>query len=392
MLYKYKGDCLANLGTYEAAFSSYANSVSYNPDFYDAFWQRGYYKYFLGKYDEAIDDYNKAIIIVEATGSSGNKIDLASLYNTKANILIAQKKQSVAIAAIGKAIEIDPNNVTYYSTSAALYKQMKDFTKAQVEYEKAITVETDNKKKSSLYLNRSMMEWSYLDYASCLKDINKAIESDPENGMNFWHRSIVNGYKKNYTMAIKDCNTALELYKNDSIYTPSLYWLRADHKTRSGDYKGAMDDYRLYAKYYPESYSIYYELGRLYKKKLKNMDLANANLAKAARLAWEAKDTSKYCYIKVIEGDKIEPFKLQTDQILNSLTDDYQYKWELHNMACLYSLSGNVAKGLEYLEKSMEAGFDDYLHLVNDRDLELLMKQPRWKTFLSKYKMPLVKQ
>ena len=87
MLYKYKGDCLANLGTYEAAFSSYANSVSYNPDFYDAFWQRGYYKYFLGKYDEAIDDYNKAIIIVEATGSSGNKIDLASLYNTKANIL-----------------------------------------------------------------------------------------------------------------------------------------------------------------------------------------------------------------------------------------------------------------------------------------------------------------
>ena len=90
-------------------------------------------------------------------------------------------------------------------------------------------------------------------------------------------------------------------------------------------------------------------------------------------------------------GEKDEPFKLMMQHTENAKDDAYQYKWELHNMACLYSLSGNVAKGMEYLNKSMAAGFDDYLHLINDRDLELLMKQPQWKTILAKYKVPVPK-
>jgi hypothetical protein len=93
----------------------------------------------------------------------------------------------------------------------------------------------------------------------------------------------------------------------------------------------------------------------------------------------------------VISGEKDEPFKLMTEHAENAKNDDYQYKWELHNIACLYSLAGNAAKGLEYLQKSLAAGFDDFLHLVNDRDMELLMKQPQWKTILAKYKVPVIK-
>ena len=57
-------------------------------------------------------------------------------------------------------------------------------------------------------------------------------------------------------------------------------------------------------------------------------------------------------------------------------------------MTCIYALAGNAQKAFEYLDRSLKAGFDDYLHLVNDRDLLSLMKLPQWKTILAKYKVP----
>src|SRR5258705_6521139 len=148
------------------------------------------------------------------------------------------------------------------------------------------------------------MEWQILDYKSSIADINKAIEMDPEDGVNFWHRSILYGYEKNYAAALKDCNTSIEMYREDSSSTASLVWLRASQKGFSGDFNGAIEDYRRYLKYYPESYSAYYEIGRLYKLKIKNNDLANVNLIKAARMAMDKGDTSRYCYIKVMRGDR----------------------------------------------------------------------------------------
>ena len=68
--------------------------------------------------------------------------------------------------------------------------------------------------------------------------------------------------------------------------------------------------------------------------------------------------------------------------------DIYQYKWELHVLACVYALAGNSVKALEYLDKSLAAGFDDYDHLYNDRDLVSICKLPQYKVILTKYKVP----
>jgi tetratricopeptide (TPR) repeat protein len=325
-LYENRGDCQANLGKYENAWTYYAKAISYNPNNYSPYWQRGHYKGQQYYYEDALADFNKAIEIINAGGSGASNNDLAILYRNKAIMHQNLKQYINAIAAINKSIEADPNMAKTYRVRGDIYKAMKNYDKAKTDYESAITLQADKKIKSDIYLDRSIMEWNVLDYKSCLADINKAIEADPEDGMNFWHRSLLYGYKKNYPQAIKECNTALELYRNDSSSTAGLLWLRAGHKTSSGDYTGAMDDYREYAKYYSESYSVYYELGRLYKLKLKNNDLANANLSKAAKLAWDAKDTSKYCYIKVISGEKDEPFKLMMLHAENTKSDDYQYK------------------------------------------------------------------
>ena len=388
-LYEQRGDCQAQLGNYETAYTLYARAITYNANNYNPYWQRGHYKSQEGKYEEALTDFNKAIELITAEGNTANNNDLAILYRNRALMHKSLKQYDDALAAINKSVQTDPNMSKTYRIRGEIYQAMKKYDKAGADYENAITLQTDKKIKSDIYLDRSMMKWNILDYKSCLDDLNKAVEADSEDGMNHWHLSMLYGYKKNYPFAIKECNAAMDVYKSDSSSTASLFWLRASHKDNAGDYKGAVEDYQAYLKYYPNSYSGYYELGRLFKWKLKNNDLADANLSKAVEMADKYKDTVKGCYIKIIKGEKEEALKtmLQVMQ-LTSQTDDYYYKWNLHNLTCLYALAGNIPKAFEYMDKSIKAGFDDYLHLVNDRDLVSLMKLPQWKVILAKYKVP----
>lgn len=385
-LYSNRGDCQAKLGNYETAYSLYARAITYNANNYNAYWLRAYYKDLDYKYEEALTDYNKAIEIITTLGGSAKNNDLAILYRNVAIMHQTLKQYDDAVLAINKSIGADPNNAKSYRTRADIYKSLKKYDNAKGDYENAITLQTDKKIKSDIYLDRSMMEWNILDYKSSLNDLNKAVEADPEDGMNHWHLSILYGHKKNFPLAFKECNTAMSLYKNDSSSTASLLWLRASHKDNAGDYKGAVEDFQTYLKYYPNSYSGYYELGRLFKLKMKNDDLADANLSKALEISDKEKDTVKSCYIKVVKGEIEDAIKKMLQVMrLTPVTDEYNYKWNLHSLACIYALAGNTAKALEYVDKSLKAGYDDYLHLVNDRDLISLMKLPQWKSILTKY-------
>jgi tetratricopeptide (TPR) repeat protein len=384
ILYKQRGDCQAQLGNYETAHSLFARAITYNAKNYKAYWQRGYYKVSEYKYEDGLADYTKALEIINTGGTNATTNEIALLHRNKAILYQNLMQYDNAIVAINKSIETDPNYSRSYRTRAEIYKDLKKYDKARADYENAITLQTDKKMRSDIYLDRSMMAWNILDFKSCLDDLNKAIEADPGDGMNYWHRSMLYGYKKNYPLAIKDCNSAMELYKKDSSSTASLIWLRAEHQDHSGDFKGAVEDFQVYLKYYPDSYSGYYELGRLFKWKMKNNDLADANLSKALVLAEKYVDTVKVAYIKMVRGNKEEALKMMQEVVaLTSENNKYDYKWNLHSMSCMYALAGNTVKAFEFLDKSLKAGFDDYRHLITDRDLISLMPLPQWKTILA---------
>ncbi|GAC1449684.1 MAG: hypothetical protein NVSMB7_11740 [Chitinophagaceae bacterium] len=387
-LYKGRGDCHAKLGNYENGYTYYARAISYDADNYDAYWQRGYYEYITGKRDEALADYITAGNIIVALNSAALNSDLVALYRNQALIYTTLAKYDDALLTINKALQIDPNYSQAYHTRADIYDSLKKYEKAKSDYSNAISLQNDNKLKADLYLQRSKMEMKILEYKNALDDLNKATELNPADGENYWNRAIVYGYKKNYMAAISECNNAMNQYKNDSLSTASLIFLRASYKENTGNYQGAAQDYQEYLKYYPNSYGVYYNLGRLYKTKVKNNDLADANLSKAAKLAQKNYDTSEYCYIKVIMGDKEEAVQKMLECLVLNKDNHYRYQWNLHNMTCMYALSGNAIMAFEYLDKSLAAGFDDYSHLLTDRDLESIMSLPQWGKILAKYKVP----
>lgn len=58
----------------------------------------------------------------------------------------------------------------------------------------------------------------------------------------------------------------------------------------------------------------------------------------------------------------------------------------LYNLACAYSLNGNVEQALEALEASVDAGFTDYDHIEKDSDLNAIRAHRRYRRLLEKLK------
>jgi tetratricopeptide (TPR) repeat protein len=390
-LYKDRGDVWAEQYKYEKAFGYYDKAIYYNPENYNAFWQRGYYRNLNYESEEALKDYDLAINAITKSSPASMNADLASLYRNKALIYRSKDNLPAALEWIDKAILANPNSSKGFQTRGDIYWDMKKYDKSKSAYDAAINLQTDKKSKAEIYLNRSMKFWNILDYTAAMKDLNMAVELNPAYGMLYWHRAMLYGYKKNYAQAIKECNTALELYRKDSSSTASLFFLRAGFYEGMGNNEKALIDYRSYVDYYPNNLRAYYNLGRFFKLKIKNNDLANANLVKAEDLAITQKDTTMFCYINIIRGEKEVAIRTMLQRLETTKTNKGYDPDELHNMTCIYALTGNTAKSFEYLDKSLAAGYTSYLHLVNDRDLVSLMNLPQWKSILGKHKVPGVK-
>jgi|GEM_PF-938707 len=386
-LYKYRGDCKSRLKDYTEADKMYTRSISYNADFYSAYWSRAYYRNLNGRTEDGIADYKKAISIIEASGADKSTDDLAAIYRNLALLYYDLEKNDEALEAINASLLADPNYVKGFQSRADIYQQMKNYEKAKSDYTNAISLVTDDQVISDLYFDRSYkLDWKTLDYKAALDDLNKSINLDAKDGMKFWHRAMTYDYKKDYPHAIADINKAIQLYGDDA--TSGLYTLRASLKEKSGDIKGAVSDYQSALKLDKSSASTYYNLGRLFKTKLMNNDLAQTNLAKAIDLAKDDATSATGAYAKVVNGQTKEAITMVLENVDKHESDKYEYKWQLHNAACVYALSGNKLKALEYLDKSLAAGFDDYNHLVNDRDLLSLTVLPQYKAILAKYKVP----
>jgi tetratricopeptide (TPR) repeat protein len=57
-----------------------------------------------------------------------------------------------------------------------------------------------------------------------------------------------------------------------------------------------------------------------------------------------------------------------------------------YNMVCYYSLQENIDEALIWLEKTLEKGYDNWEHLVEDTDLDNIRNLEKYKVLINKYK------
>jgi hypothetical protein len=85
--------------------------------------------------------------------------------------------------------------------------------------------------------------------------------------------------------------------------------------------------------------------------------------------------------IKLLEARKFDEAE---SALAEALKLDPQEPTNLYNMACLLALTDRKDQAMFFLEKSADAGFTDFFHIVKDTDLNSLHDEPRYKAFIAK--------
>ena len=103
-----RGSELLDKGEYDEAIDEFTKAIEIDPNYAEAYNNRGLAYYYTWEYDLAVADYDKAIEIDP---------DYADAYNNRGNAYADNGQYDLAIADYDRAIEIDPK--TLGSTAVA---------------------------------------------------------------------------------------------------------------------------------------------------------------------------------------------------------------------------------------------------------------------------------
>lgn len=423
LLYQNRGDAYKWNGNYSLAIDDYTKAISYfssNPKKHSTIFQfRAYCQNALKKYDEAINDYSKAIDI-----DPGNSTAFKYRAYAYAKKFLYEKAKN----DITKAIELNTDSLFgKYDKAKMLYDRslynyylgnydagikdcelasktdttirtnwnlginlagLKNYTKSNEAYNKERSLNKDSSNKAILSRNIALNQIATLNYKSALEEVNKAILFNASYADAYLTRARIKKAQKNYTSAIDDYDKTQQLTNN---YQATIYKEKGEVYRKLNDLDGAFYNYKKYLELLPNNSTALYEYGRFLIESKKDVLDGKTKLQQCVSLSLSNDTSSDYSYAKVFLGEKEEAINNTFRLIDKYKLDKYQYKWELHVMACIYALTGNAKKAIEYQEKSFKEGFNDFEHLLNDRDFASIQFLPEYKAMLTKYKMPIPK-
>ncbi|MEI0566033.1 tetratricopeptide repeat protein [Brachyspira pulli] len=265
-VYKERGDLRAKIGFYNDAIDDYQKALELNPNYKEA--------------DKALTDTKNNLDIHNFINNySLIENDLykdSGYYFNKACNFYYKGKCKEAIVYYNKAIELDPNNSAAYNNRGNAKKDLVQYEEALKDYNKAIELDPNN---SAAYYNRGSLKINLEEYKEAIKDFNKAIELDHNYLYAYNNRGNVKYKLGQYEEAIKDYNRAIELDNNDSI----AYYNIGLSKANLGQYEEAIKNYNKAIELEP-NFSMTYNNRGVAKENLKKYEEALKDYEKALEL------------------------------------------------------------------------------------------------------------
>lgn len=199
--FHYQGIELHQQGKHDRALLYFDRAIELRPEYSVAFYNRGNANSWLGKFQDAIDDYSMAI----KHHSRNNFLfrEDVDAYINRGNAKSSLGDQHGAIEDFSIAIDLSPRNTRAYT-------------------------------------NRAHCRNVLGDHEGAIIDCNRAIELDPKNALAFNNRGDARRGEGDHMEAITDYDKAIE-------YNPKLaeaFLNRGEVKRAEGDEEGAMGDFR----------------------------------------------------------------------------------------------------------------------------------------------------
>ena len=198
-LYNIIGASNKGLGKLDEAIEAYTKALSINPDYADAYNNMGNALKDKGKLKEAIEAYNKALSIkpnyAEAYNNTGNalrdrgmleeaidaynkalsiKPNYAEAHNNMGNVLQDQGKLEEAIEAYNKATSINPDYAQAHYNLGVTLKEQGELEKAIDAYNKALSIKPDY---AEAIINASSLRNQISDTALVNEEFERKLET-----------------------------------------------------------------------------------------------------------------------------------------------------------------------------------------------------------------------
>jgi tetratricopeptide (TPR) repeat protein len=227
-----QGNFLMTLRQIDKAIENYSRAIKLNPNYTDAYKNRGIAYREKGKYNRAITDFSTAIDL---------KPDDAEIYKSRGGAYGNKGNYECAIADSNKAIDLDPNYAAAYSNRSAAYGLKGDYECAIADGSKAIDLDPNC---AAAYNNRGVAYRLKGDYERAITEFSKAIDFDSSYAGAYNNRGLIYRLKGDYERAIADCGKAIDLkpdyaraYNNRGL----AYGLKDDYECAIVDFSKAID-------------------------------------------------------------------------------------------------------------------------------------------------------
>lgn len=154
-------------------------AIKNDPNYADAYNNRGYAKFLLNDFHGALQDYNNAVRL--------KPHDSLGLYN-RGVIKNSLLDFAGAIKDFDQAVMIGKNYGEAYNSRGFSKLQLKDYYGALDDFNKSIALNPQNALAIS---NRGVIKFNMNDYRGALEDFNKALELNPRDANTAKNRDAV---------------------------------------------------------------------------------------------------------------------------------------------------------------------------------------------------------
>jgi len=218
-----------HLGDVETAIADYDRAIDLEPEYAEAYNNRGNAYLDLGDLERAVEDYDRSLEL-------GNP-EPHLVYNNRGNAYRQQSEYERAIGDYEQAIELQPDFAEGYHNRGIAYADKGMIDQAIADYTRAIELKPG---LVQAYFARGTAYVEQGGYDQAMADYNQAIALNATYAEAYNGRGIVHHHQGHYDAAIQDYTTSLELGNPE----PHLVLNNRGNAYREqGDYDGAIADY-----------------------------------------------------------------------------------------------------------------------------------------------------
>jgi len=206
----------SDMGDLQGAMDSYTRSLELDPSYYPANINRGLVYTDLGRYNEALADFNRAL-------ESG---DIPAAYSGRGTVYYWLKRYDEAISDLELATEMMPNRPHSYCMLALTYFETGRYQDSLEAAERVNQIEPGCG-GNDLLEKQARSHYALRDYEQAILYMNKALAVKPYS-LGYYYRGIIFYDAGKKEQAISDLNQFLSYIGDDMAYGSEI----ADAKRR----------------------------------------------------------------------------------------------------------------------------------------------------------------